>query len=358
VRGGDDLVAREAPMKVLVPYDGGDLSVQAGVMAIELLAQHPLDLLLLRVVSNPEGATEAQQSLEEAADCLGGSPAAVTPLLAFGRPEQEIVRCADQRGADLIAMSTHGRSTMARMLVGSVTDRVIRTSPVPVLVLHPPTMYVDRVSPPNGRKLRLLAPLDGSAFAEEAVKMAVSLLNPERIELSLACVVGTPERETPIAREILDSAMTRLRKPGLDISTTILTGATAGEINACATESGYDLIVMSTHGHGMLARALVGSVTDQVVRTSAVPVLVIQPHSMETSFDPVSGEDVDPEQAAYTAEYHGRTFAFTSFEHKQRFESAPEAYIGRRLARSVGYPSPYEGFAQEPVTVPPIAREV
>ena len=97
-------------MKVLVPYDGAELSEQAAVMAIELLAQHPLELLLLRVASDPEGATEAQDSLDEATKRLATSPAAVTPLLAFGRPEQEIVRCADQLGADLIAMSTHGRS--------------------------------------------------------------------------------------------------------------------------------------------------------------------------------------------------------------------------------------------------------
>jgi nucleotide-binding universal stress UspA family protein/YHS domain-containing protein len=280
------------------------------------------------------------------------------PLLAFGRPEQEIVRCADQRGADLIAMSTHGRSMMARMLVGSVTDRVIRTSPVPVLALHPPTMSLGRVSPPSGRKLRILAPLDGSAFAEEAVRMAIALLNPDLVELSLACVVGTPERERSVARGALDEAATRLAKPGLGITTTILTGAVIEQMNAFAIEGGYDLLVMSTHGHGMLTRALVGSVTEKVVRTSEVPVLVIRPQSMEMPIDPVSGEDLNPDRAAYTSVYHGRTFAFTSFEHKQQFESAPEAYIRRRLARSVRFPSPGESFLPERVTVPPLAREV
>ena len=79
---------------------------------------------------------------------------------------------------------------------------------------------------------------------------------------------------------------------------------------------------------------------------------------METPFDPVSGEDIHPDTAAYTSVYHGRVFAFTSFEHKQQFDSAPEAYIGRRLDRPAGFPSPYEGFAQERVTVPPMAHEV
>lgn len=344
-------------MKVLVPYDGGELSEQAAVMAIELLAQHPLDLLLLRVASDPEGATEAQASLDEAAERLAWSPAAVTPLLAFGRPEHEIVRCADQHGADLIAMSTHARPMLARMLLGSVTDRVIRTSPVPVLVLHPPTMSIDRLSPPTGRKLRILAPVDGSKIAEDAVEMGISLLRPELIDLSLLAVQIYPEIDQDDAKRYLKSAAARLAGRGVVASTHLDRGDPPDQIARFALDGGFDLIVISTHGHGMLTRALVGSVTDRVVRTSEAPVLVIQPRSMETPFDPVSGEDVDPDTATHTSEYHGRTFAFTSFEHKQQFESAPEAYIGRRLDRPVGFPSPYEGFAQERVTVPPMARE-
>jgi nucleotide-binding universal stress UspA family protein/YHS domain-containing protein len=343
-------------MKALVPYDGAELSEQAAVMAIELLAQHRLDLLLLHVAPSPDHESKARASLDAAAERLARSPAVVTPLVTFGRPEQEIVRCADQHGADLIAMSTHGRSMLARMLVGSVTDRVIRTSPVPVLVLHPPTMSIGRLTPPAGRKLRILAPFDGSRFAEEAVEMAVSLLRPELIDLTLLTTI-TLDALQGTAHELLDQLAGRLRDRGVTISTQIVPGDAVPQISRLAVEGGYDLVVMSTHGHGMLARALIGSTTDGVVRTSEVPVLVIQPHSMETPFDPVSGEEVDPERAAYTSEYHGRAFSFTSFEHKQQFDGAPEAFIGQRLARPVGYPSPYEGLAQEPAKVPATIRD-
>jgi nucleotide-binding universal stress UspA family protein/YHS domain-containing protein len=344
-------------MKVLIPYDGGDLSEQAAVMAIELLAQHPLDLVLLRVASDPEGATEAEQSLVDVADRLARSPAAVTPVLAFGRPEQEIVRCADQRGADLIAMSTHGRSMMARMLVGSVTDRVIRTSPVPVLVLHPPTMSLSRVSPPTARKLRVLAPVDGSRSAEEAVEMAISLLQPELVEVTLLTTIALAPLQA-MAGDLLELLAERLRERGVTVSAQLVRGDAADQITRLATDGSYDLVVMSTHGHGLLARTLLGSTTDAVVRTAEVPVLVIQPKSMETPFDPVSGEDVDPDRAVYTTAYHGRTFAFTSLEHKLQFESAPEAYLGRRLDRPGRIPSPEEGLAGDHVTVPPMAREM
>lgn len=348
-------------MRVLVPYDGAELSEQAAVMAIELLAQHHLDLLLLRVASDEAHLVEAGTALEEAAARLNGSPATVTPLMTVGNPAEEIVRHADQRGADVIAMSTHGRSDLVRMLVGSVTDRVIRTSPVPVLVLHPPTMSIDRVSPPTGRKLRVLVPLDGSEIAEEAARMAASLLSPTLIDVSLLSVVGTPQRETPVADHILDAAASRLAELGVTASTTILQGEAANQIAAFARENGHDLIVMATHGHGMLTRALVGSTTDRVVRISDVPILVIQPSSMEAPFDPVSGEDVDPDLATYTSDYHGRTFAFTSFEHKQQFDGDPEAYIGRRLDRPTGFPSAGEGMAIGPAgeiaVVPPTLRD-
>src|SRR5205823_2772541 len=103
------------PMRVLVPYDGAEISEQAGVMALDLLAQHPLDILLLHVEPKTDHKTGARRIVEAAARRLAGSPAMITPLVAFGRPEHEIIRCADQHGADLIAMSTHGRPLLTRM---------------------------------------------------------------------------------------------------------------------------------------------------------------------------------------------------------------------------------------------------
>jgi nucleotide-binding universal stress UspA family protein/YHS domain-containing protein len=348
-------------MRVLVPYDGAELSEQAGVMAIELLAQHHLDLLLLHVASDEAHLVEAGTALEAAAARLGSSPATVTPVLTVGSPAEQIVRSAGQHGVDLIAMSTHGRSDLVRMLVGSVTDRVVRTSPVPVLAFHPPTMSVDRISPPTGRKLRVLVPLDGSPLADEAAGLAVSLLNPGLIEVSLVTVVGTPQRERPVAREILDTAGAKLAERGVKTSTTILEGEAANQIAAFATEGYHDLVVMSTHGHGMLTRTLVGSTTDRVVRISAVPVLVIQPGSMERPVDPVSGEDVDPDAAAYASEYHGRAFAFTSLEHKHQFDSAPEAYIARQPGRPTGSSSAAGemviGPTGESAVIPPVTRD-
>ena len=338
-------------MKVLVPYDGSEQSEQAAVMAIELLAQHRVDLTLLHVAPDPAHAAAATANLEAVVQRLARSPDNVSAAVVFGRPEEEIARYADQHGADVIAMSTHGRSMLARMLVGSVTDRVIRTSPVPILVLHPPTMSIDRVSPPAGRKLRVLAPFDGSTFAANALTMAVSLLRPEHIELTMLTAVVVPDFAS-LAREPLEETASQLREQGVTVTTQIAHGDAAPAIMRQTREGGYDLVVMSTHGHGMIARALLGSTADKAVRMSEVPVLVVQPQLMETPHDPVSGEDIDPDRAEYTSEYHGRVYAFSSLEHKQLFDGTPEAYVGARMARPGRISSPDEGLS--PRVVPPM----
>ena len=339
-------------MKVLVPYDGSDQSEQAAIMAIDLLAQHHLDLTLLQVAPDAAHAEAARASLESVIQRLASSPAEVTGAVVLGRPESEIAKYADHHGADLIAMSTHGRSMLARMLVGSVTDRVIRTSPVPVLVLHPPSMSVDRLSPPAGRRLRVLAPFDGSLFAADALKMAVSLLRPEHLEVTVMTAVVVPDFQA-LARGPLETTAQELRELGVTVTTQIVQGDAAPAIMRLTREGGFDLLLMSTHGHGMIARALLGSTADKAVRMSEVPVLVVQPHSMETPHDPVSGEEIDPDLAPYTSQYHGRVFSFTTLEHKQLFDGTPEAYVGSRLARPGRIPTADEGLSA-PRPIPPM----
>ena len=332
-------------MRVLVPYDGGELSEQAAIMAIELLAHHSLEVILLHAAPDAQHATDARAALDAVTVRIAGSPAAVRAASTIGRPDQEIVRYADQHGVDLIAMSTQGRPFLTRMLLGSVTDRVIRTSPVPVLVLHPPTMSVDSVSPPAGRKLKILAPLDGSPMAEEAVDMAVSLFRPERVDLTLITTVASPLLEG-FAHDIFTDLATRLRARGTHVLTLVKHGEAADEIARLAVEDGYDLIAMSTHGRAMLARALLGSTTDRIVRISKVPVLVIHPASMQTPHDPVSGEEINPAATAYTSEYHGRVYTFTSLEHKQQFDGTPDAFVDRGAAAGDGPVSVGDGFAE------------
>ncbi|MCC6175995.1 MAG: universal stress protein [Chloroflexi bacterium] len=335
-------------MKVLVPYDGQELAEQAAVMALELLAQHRLDLTILRVVPSEEYVPRAREEVMAMSRRLETAPAGVDGQVVIGRPDERIVAYADEHGMDAIAMSTHGRPMLARMLVGSVTDRVIRTATAPVLVFHPPTMSIDRLSPPAGRRLRVLVPLDGSDIAEEAALMAARLLRPECVEMTLCSVLESLEFERESMAIVLDRVAERLGDLGVAVTTIVGEGDPTDEIGRLAVEGAYDVIAVSTHGRSALSRMLVGSVADRLIRTSEIPLLVIQPAAMDVPYDPVSGEDVDPERTPYTSEYHGRTFYFVGFGTKQAFDGDPEAYVGRRQAKITRFPSPYEGFARAP----------
>jgi nucleotide-binding universal stress UspA family protein len=81
---------------------------------------------------------QASEDVERIAARLRGEGLTVVPEVRVGRPVAEILECAAEREADLIAMSTHGHGGLTRLILGSVTDKVLRSASVPVLVFRPP----------------------------------------------------------------------------------------------------------------------------------------------------------------------------------------------------------------------------
>ncbi len=81
---------------------------------------------------------KAKEYLNKAGECLKNKGISVKTKVATGKAEVEIVKAADELKADLIAMSTHGRSGLSRLTFGSITARVLRTTNVPVLVVRAP----------------------------------------------------------------------------------------------------------------------------------------------------------------------------------------------------------------------------
>jgi len=144
---------------------------------------------------------------------------------------------------------------------------------------------------------KILAPLDGSEFAEcslEHVKaIATGCQVPKVILLravepihssDLAAYAEAGIDTAILMKDVRDAAeqyMSRLtdevRKSGLNVSSVITTGWAADEILSYATKNGVDLIIMSTHGRSGISRWFMGSVADKVVRHSPVPVLTVAP---------------------------------------------------------------------------------
>ncbi|MFC1941291.1 universal stress protein [Chloroflexota bacterium] len=149
--------------RILIPLDGSKTGENALPYVEELIAklspQVKVEVTLLQVVSSltsyvvageasaPVPYTEqeiaqikksARDYLEKTGENLRSKGVAVKTEVAVGNAADEIIRVADEVSADLIAMSTHGRSGISRWAFGSVTDRVLRRGRRPVLVVRAP----------------------------------------------------------------------------------------------------------------------------------------------------------------------------------------------------------------------------
>lgn len=180
------------------------------------------------------------------------------------------------------------------MVWGSVADQMLHQSSVPILLV-PRSVDADwaRGTPP-----RLILPLDGSPLAEEALEPAEELARTLGAEVVLVRAVdpttwlmGTSDpwgSYQPYAAEILaetneaaakylDSVATNLLSKGIPSSVAVVDGHAPSVIRQVAQDNHARAIVMATHGRGGAKRLLVGSVTDAVIRSARVPVLVVRP---------------------------------------------------------------------------------
>jgi nucleotide-binding universal stress UspA family protein len=141
----------------------------------------------------------------------------------------------------------------------------------------------------------IMIPLDGSAFAEHALAVAMEIGRRDGATLRLVRVLPAPElpsrtqaappidprldqEERALARGYLDSVAERVaHTTGLTVTRELVTGPVLRELLAAALSPKVDLIVMSTHARGGLRRMLVGSVADALIRSAPVPVIAVRP---------------------------------------------------------------------------------
>lgn len=203
-----------------------------------------------------------------------------------GRPFAQICQLAGEIQADLIALSTHGRTGWERALLGSTTERVIRHAPCPVLVVRP--LRTRRKSELKLQKI--LVPVDFSDCSARGLNYAIGLAQSFGAELALLHVVRLPHNLPSIvvypnsklnrwAREVADAHMADLLREidfdGVKVTSTIKIGAAAQKICRYALTIGADLILTSTHGRTGLPHVLIGSTAERIVRYAKSPVLVV-----------------------------------------------------------------------------------
>jgi nucleotide-binding universal stress UspA family protein len=207
-----------------------------------------------------------------------------------GHAFQQICKLADKIHADLIVMSTHGRTGWRRVLLGSTAERVVQHSPCPVLIARQ-----SKSSQKRALKLKkIVVPVDFSDCSAEALNYAVNLARGFDAELFLLHALNIYHYETPVvvytvpelnrfAREGAEEHMRELVRitnfGDVKFETVIRmgrqTGSAARTICHYAENNSADLIVTSTHGRTGLPHVLIGSVAEKIVRCAKTPVLVV-----------------------------------------------------------------------------------
>ncbi len=146
------------PHKILAPLDGSDIGESALPYAETIAANSRSSINLLQVIS-PPGTVEAnllggpdwrkfvkamhdagEDYLKGVAERIGGKNIKVTYEVATGDPADKIVEYAADKGVSMIAMSTHGRTGIARWVLGSVADKVLHGARIPILLVRSPKM--------------------------------------------------------------------------------------------------------------------------------------------------------------------------------------------------------------------------
>jgi nucleotide-binding universal stress UspA family protein len=311
--------------RILVPLDGSTRAEHVLPIARRLARVSGGSLIFLQVV-DPEWIMQtavtqdiidyqyaaAESYLHTIAASEGCKELPSECLVLTGSAAKMILETATSHGADLIALCSQGYTGIKRWMMGSVADKVIRNASIPVFVCReeshiPTTPQLDETRP-----LRILIPLDGSSHARAVLEPTAALIaaiaSPSAAELHLLQVVPplphnaekqqTTSREASLQQKakrylkqtaehlhegLAVPVIASLRIPitwsvaiNKDIASEIVNIAETGE-NATKP---FDIIAISTHGLGGFARWTMGSITDRVIRSTKLPLLVVRPPAM------------------------------------------------------------------------------
>jgi nucleotide-binding universal stress UspA family protein len=291
----------EGTMRILFATDGsGDAKAAAAY-----LEQLPLtDASRVRIVSVGDrrssrvdlplvqayydALAEDRKQLVEATRASLSTPAATETCVLEGDARDEIVREAQDWGADLVVMGARGLGAFDALLLGSVSLAVARHAECPVLIVKG-----------HGHRLRqVVVGIDGSAESADAARFAMGLPLDGRHHVDLVGVVEPvhfPATAPFVAHQLLQSAIHAIKEerraaltkamdeiaPGFEahgvaVSRTIPEGHPTEVITALASTSGAGLIVVGARGLGGVQRLVLGSVSESVLRTAPCPVLIVK----------------------------------------------------------------------------------
>jgi len=217
----------------------------------------------------------------------------IVPIVRFGKPFVEIIQVAKEKNVDLLAVGTHGRAGVDRVILGSVAERIVRKAGCPVMVV-------------KGRKYvgfkRIIVPIDLSDCSRIALEYAVATARAHSSKLTILHVyeksfvepyvnaANSEDEADEIMKEIervnetkYDEFLKTVDLSGVEYEKLLKKGIPETDIVEIAMEQQANLIVMGTHGRTGIKHILIGSTAEEVVRTVHCDIIIVKPEKFSFS---------------------------------------------------------------------------
>lgn len=268
---------------IMVPVDFSEPSKKAVAYGLSLAAEFRARLILAHIAPFDKEAYEAAKvRLLELIPANFRSEHVYETIVKGGDVKEEIIGIVRDKNVDLVVMGTHARPYFERVLLGSVTERMLRKLPVPILTVSP--------TAGAGRLNNILYATDLDDGSEEGLRFSIRLARGLDARLTVVHVMQEMERVF-IGAEVatyIPEDFDRMRKQmqenlsrfvalasdgSVPIKTILAEGKPYQMITDAAEAQKVDLIVMNLQSRGHLERALLGSTAERVIRTARVPVL-------------------------------------------------------------------------------------
>lgn len=281
---------------ILLPFDGSDGAAEVLHHASEIAHWADATIQVLYVADTARDSVtvveddtvdvlveKGEEIVDEAAKTLETLGVPYTTDVMQGNPAPTIVDYAERYNQDLIVMPTHGREGISRYLLGSVSEKVVRLSSVPVLTV--------RMQPEEKLMFpyeNILIPTDGSeaatraaeqtlsfAVALDATVHVLSVVDDATLGLDVRSAIASKESEQE-ATDAVEAIVSTAENYGVtDINRHTKHGSPIEEILECIQSKDIHAVGMGTKGRRGTDRILLGSVAEKTVRSAPVPVMTV-----------------------------------------------------------------------------------
>ncbi len=272
--------------KIVVPLDGSPLAEVALPYAEELAGKIGSEMVLLSVLPSeePEEYHSLNSYMEKTLDITmrqvqkyaeGSQDCTICTATRVGNPAEGILDYVDKGNFCLVVMATHGRSGLSRWAIGSVADKVVRsTTRQPLLLIRAKGAHPDIRAKRIFKKA--LLPLDGTPESEAVLNVLTNIAARLKMEIILLRVLPKMTHALAEVETYLNGWCRRLEEAGVNSRYEVRIGAPADQIIDLADEAACDMVAMTTHGHMVANMWPLGSIAQKVLLAGNTPLLLVR----------------------------------------------------------------------------------